>query len=108
MILLVEARGGLARNMSKLERSFRNSFQKLDLNKVLDDHEKLEVLSHVSDTLADDCLKHLHWKAHQDVSKVLHNCDSAHESIMKFKEQIGGVPEWVNWDLVRQGQDVFW
>jgi len=75
---------------------------------------RLEPLRRVGDELADNALEALKIKPGQDAYKVLlayvsrpeHEQESpAPRLLMK---QVMTVPEWVDWEQVRRGQQVFW
>ncbi|KAK3821707.1 MAG: hypothetical protein J3Q66DRAFT_427315 [Benniella sp.] len=75
---------------------------------------RLEPLRRIGDELADKALEALKIKAGQDAYKVLlayvsrpeHEQESpAPRLLMK---QVMTVPEWVDWEQVRRGQQVFW
>ncbi|KAG0370302.1 hypothetical protein BC939DRAFT_103022 [Gamsiella multidivaricata] len=75
---------------------------------------RLEPLRQVGDVLADNALEALKIKPGQDAYSALLEYTSRPESEQKspaprlLMEQLMTVPEWVNWEQVRRGQQVYW
>lgn len=82
-----------------------------------DEHPDLASLEHLrarGDDIADNVV--LHWRQHRNgtIFEAFHGafCEqggpSAPEAYAELHSKVTTVPAWVDWDLVAQGQAVFW
>ncbi|KAL3695371.1 hypothetical protein R1sor_009447 [Riccia sorocarpa] len=77
-------------------------------------NRELEALRQKSDPLADDCIRALHLKPGTDSLKALDDYVSqpVEEQVSaaprKFMDQVTTIPIWVDPELMKQGQRVFW
>ncbi|KAK3841334.1 MAG: hypothetical protein J3R72DRAFT_445255 [Linnemannia gamsii] len=75
---------------------------------------RLEPLRMIGDPLADDAVEALKVKKGQDALKALREYISRPESEQESQapallmKQLMTVPEWVDWEQVRRGQEVYW
>ncbi|KAL2650485.1 hypothetical protein R1flu_018613 [Riccia fluitans] len=104
--------------LKRLNTSFKNPL--LDI--AWTDYERsvrikpreLEDLRQMSDSLADECIRALHVKPGSDSLKALDEYvsrpleDQPSAAPRKFMEQVTTIPDWVDAELVNQGQQVFW
>lgn len=76
--------------------------------------EQLEPLRQVGDPMADECMKALDVKPGSDALDIIGSylsqpiCEQCSKAPRIFQENITTVPEWVDWDLIHQGQNVYW
>ncbi|KAL3701156.1 hypothetical protein R1sor_019178 [Riccia sorocarpa] len=77
-------------------------------------NRELENLRRKSDPLADDCIRALHLKPGTDSLKALDDYvsqpveEQASAAPRKFMEQVTTTPLWVDPELMKQGQKLFW
>lgn len=75
---------------------------------------RLEPLRKIGDVLADNALEALHIKPGVDALAELRAYVSRPESDQEspaprlLMDQLMTVPDWLDWDQVRRGQDVYW
>ncbi|KAF9195432.1 hypothetical protein BGZ51_000006 [Haplosporangium sp. Z 767] len=75
---------------------------------------KLEPLRKIGDELADDALEILKAKPGQDALELLREYTARPENEQespaprKLMEHLVTVPEWVDWEQIRRGQEVYW
>lgn len=68
----------------------------------------------IGDALADDALEALQIKTGEDALKALREYtarpEGEQESLApgQLMKQLMTVPEWVDWEQVRRGQEVYW
>lgn len=81
-------------------------------------HSEFEPLTRTCDTLADECSEVLDkiiadsddsgTPLRADRYALLRDHHKSHPALEELWTQINTVPEWVDWDQIHRGQDIFW
>jgi hypothetical protein len=85
-------------------------------------HPSAESLHHMKfayDTLADDCLERLDLISppkrrvaggifERDLYALLRDNASTDDKLQQMWDQVNTIPDWVDWEQIKRGQDVFY
>lgn len=81
-------------------------------------HSEFEPLTRTCDSLADECSEVLDriiadsddsgTPLRADRYALLRDHHESHPALDELWRQINTVPEWVDWDQIHRGQDIFW